>query len=269
MCKKLTLAVVGLVVVGALLFGGKVIPYAQTAFEKARSTVEGSVPIDFQIDAARTQLGKIQPEIKNMVWKIAQEKAQIKKLGTEVDRQANLLEKRYDEMMTLRNHLSSGDEVYVATNGKAYPNERVTEDLRHRFTVYQTAEQTLQKSKDILELRRQALTAALEGLDSAQAQQRELEVQIENLSARKKMVDVAKSASEINLDDSQLAKTRQMIEDINSKIDTEEEMMNLAPKYLGQIPVGDEILEADKDILSEMDAYFNKSADENMVQSDK
>ena len=179
------------------------------------------------------------------------------------------MEKRYDEMMTLRQHVDSGDEVYVALNGNAYTTDRVKEDLRHRFTIYKTSEQTLAKSKDILELRKQALNAALEGLSEAQAQQRELEVQIENLMARQKMVDVAKSASKINLDNSQLSKTRQMIDDINSKIDAEEEMLSLAPKYLGQIPVGDDLIESDKDILTEMDAYFSKSTDDEMVNSDK
>ena len=58
-------------------------------------------------------------------------------------------------------------------------------------------------------------------------QQRELEVQIENLTARQRMVEVAKTASQIEIDDSQLARTRKMIDDISARIDTEEEMLSL------------------------------------------
>lgn len=266
MCKKATYAVLGLLLVGGLLFGSNFIPYAQTTFQRVKAHAQDAVPMDVQIETARSQLTKIDPEIKNMVWEIAKEKAQMKRLAADLERQSETLVKRYDEMMTLREHIDSGDEVYVATNGKAYTNERVKEDLRHRFSVYQTAEKTKEKSDQILELRRQALDSALTKLDEAQAQQRELEVQIENLTARQRMVDVAKTASHINIDDSQLAKTRKMIDDISSRIDTEEEMLSLVPKYFGQIPVNvEDVLSSDSDVLQEFDAYFNNVEDGTVV----
>lgn len=267
MCKKATFAILGLLLVGGLLFGGNFIPYAQTTFQRVKAHAQDAVPMDVQLDTARTQLEKIDPEIKNMVWQIAKEKAQIKRLSGDLDRQTESLATRYDEMMTLRGHMSSGDEVYVATNGKAYTNERVKEDLRHRLSIYQTAEKTKEKSDQILELRRSALESALVKLDEAQAQQRELEVQIENLTARQRMVEVAKTASQIDIDDSQLAKTRKMIDDISARIDTEEEMLSLVPKYFGQIPVSsDDILSSDTDVLQEFDAYFDQVEDGTVVK---
>lgn len=268
MCKKALYGVVGLLLVGGILFGGNFIPYASTAFQRVKANVQDAVPLDLQIETARKQLTKIDPEIKDMVWQIAKEKAQIKRLTADLDRQSNELSKRYDEMMTLRNHVASGEEVFVATNGNAYTNARVKEDLSHRFAVYQTAERTKEKSEQILELRRSALESALVRLDEAQAQQRELEVQIENLTARSRMVDVAKTASNIHIDDSQLSKTRQMIDEISTKIDTEEEMLSLVPKYFGQIPVNtDDIISTDKNILDEFDAYFSSDDDSSVVKN--
>ena len=268
MFKKATLAIAAVLIVGGLLFGGRLIPYAKTAFNKARSAAQESMPIDFQIDAARTQLNAIGPEIKKMVHQIAKEKAQIKRLALDLNRQDADLKQRYEAMAILRDHIKSGDEVYVATNSKAYTNDRVEEDLRHRFTIYQTAEKTRDKSAQILELRQAALNNAFAKLDEAQAQERELAVQIENLTARQRMVEVASSASELNIDNSQIAKTRQMIDDIASRIDTQEEMLSLAPKYFGQIPVGEGQVSTDKSILEEMDAYFNKPVDsESMVNN--
>lgn len=256
MCKKATLGVLALMLVGGLLFGNRIVPYAKTAFNKVRATAQDSVPISFQIDAAKEQLKKIDPEIKDMVWQIAKEKAQVKRLSNEIAAQEENLGKRRQEMLTLRKHLNSGEEYYVATNGKAYTNTRVKEDLAHRFSVYKTAEQTLEKSRQILELRQQALETAMTKLEQAQSIQRELQVQIENLNARQRMVDVAKTASNIRIDDSQLARTQKMIDEISARIDTEEEMLSLAPKYFGQIPVGEDEISADTDVLAEMDAYF-------------
>lgn len=262
MFKKLALVGLGVLLVGGLVFGNRLVPYAHTAWNKVRASAQQSVPISFQIDAAKQQLERITPEIRDMVWKIAREKADIKRLDRELETQTVALEKKRNEMMALRDHLSGDEEVYVATNGKSYTSTRVEEDLRHRFSIYQTAEQTREKTAQILELRQNALETAMTRLEQAQAQQRELEIQVENLNARERMVEVARSASSINLDDSQIARTRQLIDEISSHIDAEEEMLELAPKYLGEIPVSTDSLsnEAQGDIVEQIDAYFSKPA---------
>lgn len=279
MLKKATFLGLGLLLVGGLLFGSRIGPYAQTAVKKIRNSAEQSVPLTFQIDAARDQLKKIEPEIKNMVWQIAKEKAEIKRLEREVEAQSAGLSKKHEELLTLRNHLKSGETVYVATNGKAYTNARVEEDLRHRFSMFQTAEKTKEKSEQILDLRRKSLEQALAKLEQAQVNQRELEIELENLNARQRMVSVAKTASSINIDDSQLARTKTMIDEISAKIDAEEEMLNLAPKYLGEIPVSEGDISAQGDIAAEIDAYFGgdshgeepqaEIADGKLVKNDK
>ena len=89
--KKLILGVVGVVMVAGLLFGGNLIPYAQTAYEKASSSVQQQVPISFQIDAAKKQLENIGPEIDDMNLQIAKEKVSIKKLESSIERQEDCL----------------------------------------------------------------------------------------------------------------------------------------------------------------------------------
>jgi hypothetical protein len=182
---------------------------------------------------------------------------QIKRLVADLKEHDQMLEKSYNEMMTLREHVQSGEQVYVATNNKAYSTARVEEDLRHRFALYQTAEKTKEKKAEILNIRQTSLETALAKLDEAKAQQRELEVQIENLVARNRMNDVIATASQINIDNSQLAKTREMLDDIDALISAKEEVLNIAPKYYGQIPVGEDAVEMDTNILDEMDAYFD------------
>lgn len=269
MCKKAIIAGAALLLIGAVVFGGRLIPYAQTAYDSVTEAVNDSVPIEFQIKAAKKQLQKINPEIKGMVYQIAKEKAEIKTLEREIAAADRNLEKQKNQMMTLKSHLESGDEVYVTTAGRAYTNSRVEEDLRHRFNVYQTTEQTREKSAKILELRQQALETALVKLDDAKSLQRELEVQIENLVARERMVDVAKSASSINIDDSQLARTQNLINDINARLDAEEEFLNMAPQYMGSIQVSEEPV-VTGDILEEMDQYFTeKSEQSGLVSSSK
>lgn len=268
MFKKLTLGVLGLLLIGGLLFGGRIIPYTQTAIKQIKSSAQGSVPVEFQIDAAKDQLSKIGPEIKNMVHQVAKEKVQINRLAADLKASQQMIEKSYEEMMTLRDHVSSGDKVYVAINNKAYTTSRVEEDLRHRFSIYQTAELTMEKQLEILEIRQKSLDTAIAQLDESKAQQRELEVQIENLTARHRMNEVVATASHINIDNSQLAKTREMLDEIDILISANEEVLNIAPKYYGQIPVSTDSLVPATDILEEMDAYFDGKADSD-VETDE
>ena len=151
MLKKLTLGVLGLMLVGGLLFGGKIIPYAKTAVHKVRSAAQDTVPVAYQIDAAKVQLAEIGPEIHNMVHQISKEEVQVKRLAADLRSHKQMLEKSYDEMMTLRSHVESGDQVYVDTRGQSHNSARVKQDLRHRFSLYQTAEKTFEKKGEILD----------------------------------------------------------------------------------------------------------------------
>ena len=257
--KKLILGVVGVVMVAGLLFGGNLIPYAQTAYEKASSSVQQQVPISFQIDAAKRQLDKIGPEIDDMNLQIAKEKVSIKKLESSIERQEDTLEKSRREMMTLRSHVDSGDEFYVAANSKAYTTTRVKEELRTRLSIHKTAVATMDKDQKVLELREKALDAALERLAEARSQKTELALQIEHLTAQNRMNEVVKTASKLDqFDNSQLARTRGMIEDISARLETEQEMLSMMPTNYGQIPVSSDSSIADTDVLDDMDAFFNQ-----------
>ncbi|MDB4767037.1 serine/threonine protein kinase, partial [bacterium] len=144
-----------------------------------------------------------------------------------------------------------------STPAKAYTSDRVKEDLRHRFTLHKTAQQRLKTAERTLALRQTSLNTAFESLEKAQAQQRELQVKIETLNARNRMNDLVKTTSNYDFDDSQLARTRAMVDDISARIETEEEMLNLAPVVFGQIPVNKDTGSTAGNLLQELDEYFN------------
>ena len=257
--KKLIYTIVGIAMLGGLLFGSNLVPYAQTAYDKASRSIEQQVPISFQIDAAKKQLENIGPEIDDMNLQIAKEKVSIKKLESSIERQEESLEKSRHEMMTLRSHVDSGDEFYVAANSKAYTTTRVKEELRTRLSIHKTAVATMEKDQKVLELREKSLDAAMERLAEARSQKTELALQIEHLTAQNRMNEVVKTASKLDqFDNSQLARTRGMIEDISARLETEQEMLSLMPSHYGQIPVTGDSSIADTDVLDDMDAFFDK-----------
>ena len=190
--KKCILGVSGLMLVAGLLFGSNLVPYAQTAYDKASRSIEQQVPISFQIDAAKKQLENIGPEIDDMNLQIAKEKVSIKKLEASLERQDDALEKSRGEMLTLRSHIDSGDDFYVAANSKAYTTQRVKDELRIRLASHKTASATMEKDQKVLELRERSLEAAMERLAEARSQKTELALQIEHLTAQNRMNEVVK-----------------------------------------------------------------------------
>lgn len=267
--KKYVLGVAGLGLLASLLFGGKGIAYLQTAYDNATSAIDNQVPISFQIDAAKKQLDSIGPEIDDMNLQIAKENVSIKKLESSIERQQDALETSRREMLTLRTHVDSGDEFYVAANSKAYGTERVMEELRTRLATHKTGVATLEKDQKVLELRERALDAALERLAEARSQKTELSLQIEHLSAQNRMNEVVRTASKLDeLDNSQLARTRGMIEDISARLETEQEMMSMMPTQYGQIPVSADSSIAEADVLEAMDEFFDQQ-DAKKVEQDE
>jgi hypothetical protein len=263
MLKKLALIVGGGALVLGLLFGSRLIPYAKTSLHKVRQAAREAVPISMQIDTARDQLKCVDKEVRDMMMNVAREEVDVRTLKAKLGNGQTELDKQYSQLMRLKGHLDSGDEVYTSTAGKAYSNDRVRDDLKSRFRVYQTSERTLADLTKTLELREQGLASAKKRLEETIAQRKELEIEIENLSARKQMVDVAKTANKLNFDGSELAETRDMIQDISSQIEVEAQMLQLTPQFVGSIPC-EEIDEEDGDIAQQIDEYFSrdKSSDD-------
>jgi chromosome segregation ATPase len=115
----------------------------------------------------------------------------------------------------------------------------VETDLTNRFERYQTRDATLDKLEKILDARRRGLEAAQEKLAAMIAAKRQLEVQVENLEAKLKMVEVAKAASDFQIDDSQLSRTRQLLSDIEARIEVDAQMINADDIVVDEIQLED------------------------------
>jgi phage shock protein A len=262
MFKKLAIVTVGGLIVVGLLFGRNAWNYATVAWDKIQNSVNDNIPIETQIEAAKAQLKNIEPEIKQMIHKIAVEEVGIDKLQHQIAMTETKKDDAYAQVMSLRGHLSSGDNQYVV-KGRSYSNERVREELRNQFEALKTQEDTLKRLTEVMTHRQRGVEAAKQQLEETVVQRNELKVEIENLEARLKMVQVAETASRMSIDDSELSQTRDMIDKIKTRIEVKAKYLSMAPEYQGGIPLNDK---SDLDnIESDVDAYLNGDDDDNSV----
>ena len=129
-------------------------------------------------------------------------------------------------------------------------------DLAHRFERYKTNDATLTSLQEMHRARERSLEAARQKLQNMLAVKRQLEVDVEHLEARLKMVETAQTTSNYNFDDSQLSRAKQLVTDLRTRLDVAERLVNSESEFQGQIPLDETTSE---NILDEVTEYFTPS----------
>ena len=129
-------------------------------------------------------------------------------------------------------------------------------DLANRFERFKTNEATVGSLRDILVARERSLDAARQKLEGMLVAKRQLAVEVENLEARLKMVEVAQTTSDYNFDDSQLARVRELMGDIHTRLAVAEKLVNSDHQYEGEIMLEQETPD---DILEQVTEYFGSA----------
>lgn len=262
--RSIVLGAVAVILLG--LFFGRT--HLSTAVGMAKQTIKDNVPVDFEIKRAREMIRGLIPEIEKNMHLIAREETEVAKLERQVAKSEDQLAKDRDGILRLKGDLDSGSEVFVYSN-RNYSAKQVKEDLTHRFDQFKTKETTTDNLRRILTARQTSLTAAREKLESMLAAKRQLEVDVENLEARLKMVEVAQTTSDFNFDDSHLSRTKELIAEIGDRIEVAERLVNADTNYHDRIPLDQPA--ADRNITQEITNYFGerRAEIEALVQSVK
>lgn len=264
MLKKIVVVGAAVVLLG-FLFGRS---HIRTAVGMAKQAVKDNVPVQFEIKRAREMIKGLVPEIEKNMHVIAREETEVAKLEKQVANSENQLAKDRDSILRLKNDLDSGTEIFVYC-GRNYNAKQVKTDLTHRFDQFKTKEATTDNLRKVLSARQSGLTAARAKLEGMLTAKRSLEVDVENLEARLKMVEVAQTTSDFNFDDSQLSRTKELIAEIGDRIEVAERLVNADTNFHDQIPLDEP--STDRNITAEVSNYFGERRDEieALVQSAK
>jgi hypothetical protein len=243
-----------------LLLGTSAVSYVRTGYHGIRDSIKEQIPIEVEIKRARDMISDLKPEIADNLKMIAREEVEVAKLQREVAAKQASLTKSKDAILKLKDDVESGVK-YVSYKGKKYSMEQVRQDLSERFKHHQTLEATSDKLDKILEARQRNLVAARRKLDEMLAAKRELEVQVENLQARLTMVEVAQAGSQFAVNDSALSNVRQTIDEISTRIDVAEKLVQCFDEA-GSIQVNED--SAPADLVDQISNYFDrdKTADD-------
>jgi len=252
MFKKLVVGVLAVGVVAGLLLGSNVFSYLTTSYERVSQSVEDSVPTEFQIDRARKMVRDLEPEIRRSMHVIAKEEVEVEQLDKRIEKAETKSVKEKSEIMRLQSDLQTGESVFRYA-GHQYTAGEVKQDLSRRFTRFKTSDATIGSLRDMRDARQRNLEAARQKLATMMSCQRQLLVEVENLEAKLKLVEVAQASSDLRLDDSQLARAKGLMADIRAKLDVAAKLANADTNFQDEIPLDGP---APEDISQQVAEYF-------------
>lgn len=262
MLKKIVVGSTLAVVLGGWVFGRDLWSYVRTGAHSVRQAVKAEVPIEFEIERARSLVDHLVPDIRKCMHVIAEQQVEVEHLEQQIARRDTELTKQKDAMLALRTDLGSGRSVFVYAN-HSYSSDDVRRDLSARFDRFKAAEEILAADQKILVARQQNLKANQDKLDGMMHAKKELEVKLEQLQARMETIRAAETVSTLAIDDSNLSHARQLIDELNRHLDVKQKVLDAEGQFTGLIPVeADSATPAPKDIEKQIDAYFSPKESE-------
>jgi chromosome segregation ATPase len=252
MIKKAVFVVIGLGVTTLVLFGRDAASYVTTTYNKLTNSVKQSVPVEFQIDRAREMVKDLEPEIRNSMHVIAKEEVALEQLNHQIDSNQAKYDKDKSDILRLQADLGENKNTYRYAS-RSYSSDEVKQDLSRRFNRFKVADDTLASMKQMRDAREQNLDAAQQKLAAMINARRKLDVDIQNLEAKRKLVEVAQASSEYVFDDSQLARCKELIGDIRTQLDVAAKLANADVSVELEIPVDEA---TPSDITDQVTEYF-------------
>ena len=257
MIRKALMTGAALAALGTFLFGRDLWSYLHTGAKSVRTAVRREVPIEFEIDRARTMMSELQPEIRLSMHLVAEEQVEIDRLKQVALKRDTELAEQKKGLLTLSADLKSGVEK-VSYGGRSFSRKEVEKDLASRFHRFQLLEETVQRDGEILTAKQHALESHKEKLENMLGARKDLEVEVERLQARVRSVQAAETISDLKIDDSQLNRCKTLISQLNQELDVRERLLTTEGTLTGTIPVQAPAEVANGDLTAKIDQYFQQ-----------
>lgn len=257
MLKKAAVGTMAVAAVGGMIFGADLFSYVRTGVHSAQNRIRSEVPLEFEIERAREEVAQLIPEVRKSMHVIAQEQVAVANLRESIEQREVALEDQEEAILALTADLKSGESHFVYA-GQAYTQNEVERDLAERFNRFKAAQETVNREKELLRAKEQALTTHRETLEGMLSQKKTLEVELERLQARLNTLNARKQIASIEVDESQLNRVKSLIKTIDERLDVEDAVLSADGEFSGLIPVEREVEVQEKNIANQVEEYFGR-----------
>jgi chromosome segregation ATPase len=264
MCKKIAIAAFA-IGVGVLLLSR--VSLVRVLWNDSKSWVARQVPPEVKLKEIKSEVDKIDNEIKKNLSKLAKMEVETKMLDEEVvglrERQHNL---RTD--ISAMNQKLDGATAKVSFQGQEFRVSDLTRKLDMAVTDYKNTRDRLTSKAALLADKRQALEAAHNRISSMRNQKEELRTLVSKLETEIEVVKQKRTESRVEIDNSQISHCRQLINELQTRLRQDAEETRLLEHYGYKQPTAhptdngktpEEVRKSAREVLNEDDgAVVNK-----------
>jgi DNA repair exonuclease SbcCD ATPase subunit len=241
MLKKLViLGVIGFVAVTAL-GGTKLASYIRSEINAAREKAEANIPPEKELARLRNEIKLLDKDIVTVINEVAKQRVAVKELEGDVETVAkkqvefrNQLTARADTIKKAEtadqpvSHVTFGTRTVNLTDAK---NE-LADDVK-RFT---TAQKSLESMQSLLANRVKVRDSLEKQLDAMKVQKAELTAAVDEMEAQLAALKLQQMESKYQTDDTRMAKIKEDLRKLKTKVDVEREKLKLMPAALEPTP---------------------------------
>jgi chromosome segregation ATPase len=244
--------------------------YARTAWTKARTTVQGQIPLEFQLETIRNEVAQLVPDMKRSINHVATETVAIEGLREEVVAIRGSLESQKELVRAMSEELRQGKTQQVVFKDRKYSPDRFQEKLDRELQAARQCTANLKAKEQLLEAKEQGLETLKLQLTSMRTQKSTLEVQIAQLEAELKNLRLAECKSEYQLDDSRLSNIKAALADVRNQMKVIKVTHNLLGQFEGDLQNASEIkVKSKTELVKEVNEFLGNEGDVVSAQPEK
>jgi len=257
-CKVAKKGLIGLALGGAalgLMFGTAAPSYVKTTFHKARQSVKGSVPVEFEIERAKQEIAALRPAIDGAIETVVEAEIQAQNLSREIASAREELNVDGRRLQALNERLKTGD--LHLTGGEPYSEKSVKNDLARMMDRYKIAKNILLEKQETLKIRQRNVVSARDGLAAMQNAERDLSARVQAAEARLNQIKAARTSNEFNFDDTAVGQAKKIVSEVEAQLEKMARVDDLKGKSAAHS--SSTTVDPLRDVTKEIDAEFNSA----------
>jgi len=236
--KMVILGVIGFVAVTAL-GGTKLASYIRSEVREARERAENNIPPEKEIARLRNELKLLDKDIMSVVNQLAKERVEVKELQAKVDTVAAQQSKDKELLVARANAIKSaeagqnGEGTQQVTFGhRKLSLDAAKAELEEGVKRYATNQKSLDSMEATVAIRIKNRDILEKQLETLKNQKTELAVAIDAMESELTALKLQQMESKYQTDDTRLAKIKDDLRKLKTKVDVEREKLKLMPAAL-------------------------------------
>jgi len=240
---------------GFLLFGTNLGSYLGTMATSVKESVEGQIPVDFEIKRAEKLIMQIDPQIENCKRDVARAEVELEELHASVQGLEKSVGQEEKRLKTGARLLAADGTTTVALASDVLTRRRVESDLRRTMDSYNNNLSILKTKRALIDRQTEAVGVAKQRLAAVRAEKETLADQVRALRTQQSWIEtMGASQKRFDLDDSALSQAKEALTKVQKRLDIAQKMLENDMVLQADEPLS--AVEPGRDVLKEIREHF-------------